>query len=197
MYKKAKKYLLNLKQSYRLEYDSNVSLDIHENSKINTLSGKLKIGVKWSKKDSFKSLFVLRENAILNINGNFRIYSGSKIYINKNATLSLGSGYINHNLNLSCFDNINIGNNVVISENVTIRDSDNHQIISENKKPICLPITIGNNVWIGINVTILKGVTIGDGAVIAAGSVVTKNIPPKSLVGGVPAKIIKNNITWE
>ena len=59
------------------------------------------------------------------------------------------------------------------------------------------PIKIGNNVWIGSNVIILKGVTIGDGAVVAAGAVVTKNIPPKCLAGGVPAKILKENIVWQ
>lgn len=59
------------------------------------------------------------------------------------------------------------------------------------------PIKIGNHVWIGINATILKGVTIGDGAIIAAGAVVNKDVEENSLVGGVPAKILKKNIFWE
>ena len=59
------------------------------------------------------------------------------------------------------------------------------------------PIKIGNHVWIGINATILKGVTIGDGAIIAAGAVVNKDVEENSLVGGVPAKVIKKNIFWE
>ena len=53
------------------------------------------------------------------------------------------------------------------------------------------PIHIGKNVWIGANATVLAGVTIGDGAVIAAGAVVTKNVEPNTIVGGVPAKVIK------
>lgn len=53
------------------------------------------------------------------------------------------------------------------------------------------PITIGNDIWIGINSIIMDGVTIGDGALVAAGSVVTKDIPPYAIVGGVPAKVIK------
>lgn len=53
------------------------------------------------------------------------------------------------------------------------------------------PVTIGNDVWIAMNVTIMGGVTVGDGAIIAAHSVVTKDVPPYAIVGGIPAKVIK------
>ena len=64
-------------------------------------------------------------------------------------------------------------------------------IIGENAE------MIGDHVWIGARAVVLKGVTIGDGAVIAAGAVVTHDVPAHTLVGGVPAKIIKQNIVWE
>ena len=54
------------------------------------------------------------------------------------------------------------------------------------------PIVIGDRVWIGMNATVLGGVTIGEGAVVAAGSVVTKDVPPFTVVGGVPARPIKD-----
>ncbi|MEX2785451.1 sugar O-acetyltransferase [Streptococcus sp. H49] len=54
-----------------------------------------------------------------------------------------------------------------------------------------LPITVGNNVWLGANVNVMPGVTIGDGCVIASGSVVTKDIPANSLAGGVPCRVMK------
>ena len=60
-----------------------------------------------------------------------------------------------------------------------------------------LPVKIGNDVWIGINAVILKGVTIGDGAVIASGAVVTKDVLPYTIVGGVPAKIIRFRFSEE
>ena len=84
---------------------------------------------------------------------------------------------------------------VFISEGVTIIDSDVHRI--NNKIDISKPIVIEDNVWIGINTIILKGVTIGAGSVVSAGSVVTTNMPPKTLVGGVPAKITKRDIKWK
>jgi acetyltransferase-like isoleucine patch superfamily enzyme len=79
---------------------------------------------------------------------------------------------------------------------VTIRDSDNHLITSNPDFQKTMPIKIGNHVWIGLNAVILKGVTVGDGAIIAAGAVVTRDVPERCLVGGVPAKIIKENVKW-
>ena len=82
-----------------------------------------------------------------------------------------------------------------ISEDVIIRDSDNHELLYEGYRKSA-PIWIGDHVWIGMRTMILKGVTIGEGAVIAAGAVVTRDVPPYTLVGGVPAKVIKENIHW-
>lgn len=150
----------------------------------------------WHQKDSFPGMLMVQQNGVLDVNGDFSIYSGARLVVNENARLVLGSGYINHGLNLNCFTSIQIGHNVAISEQVTIRDSDNHQMVAPNYQNT-LPIKIEDNVWIGMNVTILKGVTIGQGAVIAAGSVVNKNVPARCLAGGVPARILKENIEWQ
>ena len=151
----------------------------------------------WLKKDPLHSILAITENGSLTVKNNFKIYTGAEIYVNKNASLVLGSGYINNHVNIHCFEKIEIAENVAIADHVTIRDSDSHLF---NGKPVHLmtqPIFIGNHVWIGTSAIILKGVTIGDGAVIAAGAVVTKNIPAGCLAAGVPARVIQKKITWK
>lgn len=170
-------------------------VSVSPSSSLTVKQGRLTLNAKWDRKDPFSSLLVLAEDARLNCENSFDIYSGAKVYVNKGATLTLGGGYTNHNLNLSCFDSITIGKGVVISENVTIRDSDDHTLVGASK-PMTQPVVIGDHVWIGMNVTILKGVTIGNGAIIAAGAVVTKDVPDNALAGGVPARILKTGVSW-
>lgn len=163
--------------------------------------GRVIIGASWTKVNPFKTLFVMNENSRLIVNGRFEIYANSSLYVNENATLTLGSGYFNTGLNMSVFESVTIGEKVYISENVTIRDSDDHRLTSWEEsevqtKGMTAPITIEDNVWIGMNATILKGVTIGTGSVVAAGAIVTKDVPPHCLVAGVPAKVIRTNIQW-
>ena len=86
---------------------------------------------------------------------------------------------------------IKIGDNCLIGHNVVLATL-NHDL-QPQRRWICIPksIVLGKNVWIGSNSTILAGVKIGDNAVIAAGSVVNKDVEANSIVGGVPAKLIK------
>ena len=151
----------------------------------------------WLKNDPAISVLVVHPTGRLIVNGNFKIFSGATIFINKNAGLILGNGYINNNLTLHCHQQIEIGENVAIGENVSISDSDSHFISTTPDYKMTQPVIIGNHVWIGMNVIILKGVHIGDGAIIAAGSVVTRNIPDSCLAGGVPARVIKENVKWK
>lgn len=134
------------------------------------------------------------KNSSFIVKDKFKILSGCDVNIDDNATLVLGSGYINHDTKVYCKNRIEIGYNTIIAEDVIIMDSDSHQI--NDSSAISKPILIGDRVWIGMGAMILKGVTIGDGSVVAARSVVTKNIPPNSIVAGNPAKIIKQNIHW-
>ena len=103
---------------------------------------------------------------------------------------------------------ISIGNYCIISNNIHIYDNNNHPTSPELRKEMCkngfvgelwrwfyaehAPIVVEDNVWIGERSTILKGVTIGEGSIVASNSVVTKNVPPYTIVAGNPAKVVKN-----
>lgn len=158
-------------------------------------AGKLELGCKWPGLRYFPSEFKLGEQAKLTVEGHFYLMTGCHLAVNDGAQLTLGSGYINNNATIDCFSSITIGHGIAISSGVTIRDSDNHSI--NGNTAISAPIVIEDHVWIGLNATILKGVRIGSGAVIAAGAVVTADVPANTLVGGVPAKVIKQDIVWE
>lgn len=159
------------------------------------INKKLQVGRTWNGDSNKKTIFLAKKNSNLVVN-DFTIFNGCIVEIEEGATLELGKGYINTGSKINCFNKITIGDNVAISENVTIRDSDNHEILYDGYEK-SKPIKIGNHVWIGLNAIILKGVTIGDGSIIAAGTVVTRDVPKNCLVGGVPAKIIKENVQWK
>lgn len=102
------------------------------------------------------------------------------------------------NIQISCCNLIEIGDNCLMGGNVYISDNSHGESdfldLPPVKRPLYSkgPVVIGENVWIGRNATILSGVTIGQNSIIGANSVVNKDVPPNSVVGGIPAKIIKS-----
>ena len=91
---------------------------------------------------------------------------------------------------------VTIGSHVNLAQGITVtalnHNFENPDLRIDEQGVSTKPVVIGNDVWIGANAVILPGVTIGEHCVVAAGAVVTKDVPPRSLVGGVPAKVIKN-----
>lgn len=169
-------------------------ISANTNSKI-TINGCLKVGVGSKRFHWNRSRIRLDSHSEMVINGNSHFMYEADIILFEGAKFILGSGsYINSYCTIRCHELIKIGDGCAISHHFTVMDSDAHSIGSNAIKD---PIRIGNHVWIGTGVTILKGVTIGEGAVVAAGAVVTKDVAPKTLVGGVPAKVIRENINWE
>jgi len=136
--------------------------------------------------------FRLDNDSELNVE-QFIIRPGCNIHVASKAKLELKTGYINTGSAIKCKSNIYVGHNVVIGHGVIIRDNDAHHI---SDKADTSPIKIEDNVWIGDRAMILKGVTIGEGAVVGAGAVVTHDVPAHSLVVGVPAKVKKRNVYW-
>jgi acetyltransferase-like isoleucine patch superfamily enzyme len=131
--------------------------------------------------------------ALLSSSGNIRI--GDHCFVSQGTRIWSSSG-------------IDIGNRVLVSHNVNILDSNSHSLSAAQRHQEYLHaigqagtaalaatvrherVSIGDDVWLGFNVSVLKGVTIGTGAIVAANSVVTKDVEPYSIVAGNPAKVI-------
>lgn len=146
--------------------------------------------------------------------GEFFLGKGAEVHIGQNVLLerkvrfSLGDGarvYIGDDTYLGDFTNVlavqevSIGKNCAISWHVLFMDTSSHPLGFEGELPTTKvgPITIKDHVWIGCRAVILKGVTVGEGAIIANNAVVTKDVPPRTMVGGNPAQVIKEDVIWE
>ena len=132
--------------------------------------------------------------------GTIQSQSGGKVKMGDYTRIGRGSS-------IRCLENIVIGSYTAIADKVVISDNGNHPIdpvfrrkMKEDaldgdmrlwKHSDHLPIVIGENVWVCEGARINRGVTIGDNAIIAAGAIVTKDVPANSIVAGIPAKVIK------
>jgi acetyltransferase-like isoleucine patch superfamily enzyme len=161
-----------------------------------TGGGQLQVGFKWPAFLRERTLLAVWDRACLTVKNKFVMFSGSRVIVDPDAHLEIDFAQMNSHASIACFNHIKMGNDVFIGENVTIRDSDNHKI-SDATRPVSEPIIIGDHVWIGINAILLKGANIGSGSIIAAGSLVTKSIPPNALAAGIPAKVIREGVQWE
>jgi len=128
--------------------------------------------------------------------GAYNLRYGAYIEVVNGGRLSIGQGAANVGLTIMCAKEVTIGNGVRIGRNVSIRDwNGSHVIISDTYKNHA-PVHIKDHVWLCTGCTIMPGVTVGEGSVVAANATVTKDVPPHSLVGGSPAKVLKENIEW-
>ncbi len=155
---------------------------------------KIKFGKNCSVKKRVEIL--ITDNAICKFGDNLRLLDYAFIQLTKpEPKLIVGDDVaIGRNTIIACKKLIKIGNYARIGPFVQIIDHDHSFIKNKlvmNQKAKCEDVIIGEDVWIGTHAVILKGVNVGDGAVIAAGAVVTRDIPENAIVGGVPAKIIK------
>ena len=160
------------------------------------LNKSLWLGEKQVRNSRLETRLLLERNSSLIVDGSFTVYAGSYIRVIEGGKLILHGGFINENTQITAGGLIEIGEDATIGRDVVIRSYDAHKIKRDGFN-VSEPIHIGKHVWIGQGATIMKGVTIGDGAVVAAKSVVTKDVPPFSIVGGNPARIIQDTIEWE
>lgn len=139
--------------------------------------------------------------------GNDSVVAGVLVVENENSRLVIGNRvFIGGNSLIDCLHQITIEDDVLISYQVLIMDSDNHSIRASDRigdlkrwrhqeydwsKVNSAPVIIHSRAWIGARAIITKGVVIGEGGIVAAGSVVTKDVPPYTIVGGNPARVIR------
>lgn len=160
------------------------------------LIGKAKTG-DWVSMNGIPKMNIRGE---LIIHDQVRIWSNivrARIFVRKGGYLEIGRNSRINGCHISASDKIIIGSNVRISQYVLIMDNDFHQVSDHFAAGKKKAITIDDDVWIAAKATILKGVHIGKGAVVAAGSVVTKDVEPYTLVAGVPARPVRRLATSE
>ncbi len=143
-----------------------------------------------------------------NVSIGFHVILDSTFDIYSKGSLSIGDYTFVGRSRVYAANKVSIGSFCLISDNVCIMDSDLHPVSISSRRQIALawskgqfpdvytnipssPVSIGDDCWIGFGSSILKGVTIGNGAIVGAGSVVTKDVPPWTIVAGNPARIIR------
>ena len=124
------------------------------------------------------------------IDDTFRVFPPFYTDFGKNITIGKDV-FINSGCHFQDQGGIEIGDGTLIGHNVVLATINHDMSPKENRKNHYAPIKIGAHVWIGSNATILPGVTIGDWAVVAAGAVVARDVSAMTVVGGVPAKVLK------
>lgn len=178
-------------------------------------------GTLWIRKDiiGYNNFLIVDKSSILNrvtikihgnsnkivIGKNVKIGHGCSIWIEgNNITASIGDNCTFTHDSQICVqeDNnkVTIGDDCMFSHHVNIRTSDSHIIYDIHTNTRLNPaksVTIGNHVWIAPCSTVMKGVTIEQGSIIGTNSIVTKNIPPFCLAVGMPAHVVKDNISWK
>ena len=119
----------------------------------------------------------------------------SRPYENGPSIIIGNNVFLGRNCEFNIINNIDVGNNCLIASGCKFIDGNHGMIQGElmrNQPAVSIPIILKEDVWLGANVVVLKGVTIGEGTIVAAGAVVTKDIPPYEIWGGIPAKKLRD-----
>lgn len=205
-------YKLNFRSNTQSDWQQDILLytepgsvyDIHPSAKI-VLNDTINYGSAPVKGMSLPTCLRMESNTTLEIHGGpltrygnapYNLRYGAYVEIVNGGKLTIGQGACNVNLTIMCAKSITIGNGVRIGRDVSIRDWNGPHVILTDTYVNHAPVVIEDHCWLCTGCTIMPGVTIGEGSVIAANSTVTKDVPPRSLVAGSPAKVIKSNIEW-
>ena len=139
----------------------------------------------------------LRPRSNLQVDGRVQIMRACNVAVDYDARLTIGADtYFNEGSSVVCYSTTTIGPGCAISWGVRILDTDIHKLVQDGETSPHVPIHIGKDCWIGTNAIVLKGTQLGHGSVVAAGAVVASKVPPKSLVAGVPARVMRQDVRW-
>lgn len=175
-----------------LALEPGCKLMLNKGSQIKT-EGRLTYGANCIKRNGRSSILRMDSNSSF-IAKNSSVFYGADIILFENARFEIGKSFINSDARIRVHESIKIGDDCAISHDFVCMDSNAHSLDGVRAAS---PIVIDDHVWIGNRVTVLPGVHIGKGSVVAAGSVVTKDVPPACLVAGVPARVIREDVSWE
>lgn len=152
------------------------------------------------------------KNSLLHIVGNNNkifihegvLVSGAELWIeDNNCLIEIGKNtFVGHHSHLACTENgseLTIGDDCMLSAYVQVRTGDSHSILDMEGNRInrAQSVHIGDHCWIGEGAKVMKGVTLGQDVVVSTGAIVTKSFEKNVILGGIPAKVIKENITWD
>lgn|GEM_PF-532930 len=202
---------INLKKSLVLEGDSKIGIHHSalltiKNSKIIVHNGVLKIGTDFGyfdggiydpQKDSCR---IALTNSVLEIYGNVSLYPGAIIHATDARVTIKNNTIVNGGSQIIARKSVEIGEECLLAHGVLIRDNDGHDLSTTEERENVggfKDVVVGNHCWFGQRSMVLKGVTVEDNVVIAAGAVVAKSVKANCVVAGVPAKVIKEGVTWK
>ncbi len=206
IYSKISNYF-EIKKTIVLQGDSKIGIHHKtllniKDSKIIVNNGELKVGIDFgyfdggiydSKKDRCKIFMV---NSTLEVYGNVSLYPGVVIYAVNAHIIIRNNTKINGNVEIISLKKIDIGEGCLFAEGIIVRDNDGHKMSGTDDAYGTAEVKIGNHCWIGQRAMILKGITLADNVIVGAGAVVVGSFPSGVALAGIPAKIIKENVSW-
>jgi maltose O-acetyltransferase len=133
-------------------------------------------------------------NGVLELGKLVRVWSTvfrTRLAVEAGAQLKIGDNCRLNGTTIAATRSITVGNNCRLAPFSHLMDSDYHDLHDRTKAGQCAPIVLKDNVWIGTRSIVLKGVTVHEGAVVASGAIVTRDVPAYTVVGGVPARVLK------
>lgn len=171
----------------------------HPSSRIEIEGGRLQFGCFWDCWDR-RGGIVLHENATLRVRGDVVLGDGVLVEVHRDALLEIGGGtFINPDSRVIVLESVRIGRDCAIAWDVQIMDGDRHFFLDRQGARVrnTAPIVLGDHVWVGARSLVLKGASVGDGAVVGAGAVVTGEVGASTVVAGNPARVIREGVQWE